>query len=129
MKPIQILKNNSVITDKCFEANYLGRLKGLLGVKKLEEGGGLLLPGTNSVHMWGMSISLDIVFIRRLDRTGKRFRITSIYPGVKPWKILPLWDLGSTDVLEFSVGFIRQTNLGVGDEIHVSTKGALSAEK
>jgi uncharacterized protein len=129
LRRIQILKNRSHFTDKCFVANhFLGRLKGLLGVKKLEDGGGLWIPACNSVHMWGMSIALDIVFLKRLDAPGQ-FRVTSIFSEVKPWKIIPLWDLRSTDVLELSVGFTRQTDLKVGDELHVSTEGDLSTEK
>lgn len=124
MKKIQIFKHTELLTDKTFEADrFLGRLKGLIGVKQLSQGEGLFIPHCNSVHMWGMSVRIDLLFLKKLNRNGL-YKITSIVPGVKPWKVVPLWDLNSTDVLEMSEGFIKSKGLRVGDEINVSIEGA-----
>ena len=126
---VQILKNRSLLADKVSVADRpWDRLKGLLGVTGLEKGGGLLIPACNSVHMWGMSIALDIVFLRRID--GKlpmdtRYRITSIRPRIKPWRIFPLGDLRATDTLELAAGFAAEGDLKVGQELDVSIKGGI----
>ncbi|MBI3893786.1 MAG: DUF192 domain-containing protein [Candidatus Wallbacteria bacterium] len=56
---------------------FLSRLKGLLFRWKLEPGEALILTPCNSVHMFGMLFSLDVVFCdatKRVVRVVRRLR-------------------------------------------------------
>jgi uncharacterized membrane protein (UPF0127 family) len=59
----------------------LARLLGLAGLRELPPRVGLLLPGTRSVHTFGMRVPLDLVW---LNREG---RIVRIDRGVPPWRV------------------------------------------
>lgn len=50
----------------------LARLLGLAGLRALPPAVGLLLPGTRSVHTFGMRFALDLVW---LDREGRVVRV------------------------------------------------------
>jgi uncharacterized membrane protein (UPF0127 family) len=57
----------------------LARLLGLAGLRALPPGSGLLLPGTRSVHTFGMRFALDLVW---LDRAGRIVRVDrAVQPG------------------------------------------------
>ena len=63
---IQNLTRGSELADAARHARTLWtRLRGLLGTKALAEGAGLVIEPCNSVHMWGMSYPLDVVFASR----------------------------------------------------------------
>jgi uncharacterized membrane protein (UPF0127 family) len=59
----------------------LARLLGLAGLRALPPGVGLLLPGTRSIHTFGMRFALDLVW---LDREG---RVVRVDRGVPPWRM------------------------------------------
>src|SRR4051812_27897849 len=89
------LKNQSVIADKCFVANrFFARFKGLIGTSRLGPGEGMLLSPCNDIHMWFMSIPLDVVFVRKSagEDSSKNWEVCSAHENVQPWKILPLRD-------------------------------------
>ena len=83
----------------------------------MDQGEGLLIPKCTSVHTWGMRIPIDIVFLKRGQRS---FVVTSLHSKVQPWKVLPITDLSSTDVLELPSGRVQQCNLQIGEEICIS---------
>jgi uncharacterized membrane protein (UPF0127 family) len=59
----------------------LARLLGLAGLRTLPPTAGLLLPGTRSVHTFGMRFALDLVW---LDGEG---RVVRIDRDVRPWRV------------------------------------------
>jgi uncharacterized membrane protein (UPF0127 family) len=59
----------------------IARLLGLVGLRALPPGAGLLLPRTRSVHTLGMRFALDLVW---LDGDG---RVVRIDRGVPPWRV------------------------------------------
>ncbi|HEV7773264.1 MAG TPA: DUF192 domain-containing protein [Conexibacter sp.] len=59
----------------------LARLLGLAGLRTLPPATGLVLPGTRSIHTFGMRFALDLVW---LDGEG---RVARVDRGVRPWRI------------------------------------------
>jgi uncharacterized membrane protein (UPF0127 family) len=111
---VQILKTQRVIADKCLvRVRYFDRLRGLIGTKVLEPGMGMYFPNCNSIHMWFMSIPIDVVFLRQ----GK---VCSVHENVKPWRMLPLRNGKASETLELANGTIRRCGLQPGDEVEMS---------
>ena len=65
-------------------SSFVARLVGLIGRSGLEPGTGLLLEGTNSVHMFFMGFPIDVLF---LDRDGRVRRLVS---NLRPWRVSPI---------------------------------------
>ena len=88
------------------------RRKGLLGRESLEPGEGLYLVPCQWIHMFGMKIPLDIVF---LHRNG---HILHVHHGLKPNRLSRLvWR--ADGVLELPAGTLQSTATEVGDHIEL----------
>ncbi len=86
------------------------RLKGLLGRERLDPGEGLLLRPCRAVHMLGMRLTLDVVF---LDPSG---RAVALYPGLGPGA-RTRWHRAARDALELPAGTLAGTGTREGDTI------------
>jgi uncharacterized protein len=118
---IQSLKNQALIADKCLVAeSFLQRLKGLIGTTRLDAGQGILFPRCNDIHMWFMSIPIDVVFLRggepRMEG-GTTWRVSAVRPGVRPWRVLPVVDRKASQTLELPAGTIERHGIREGDEL------------
>lgn len=121
---VQSLKNQSLIADKCFVADrFLTRLQGLIGSSRLEPGEGLLIAPCNDIHMWFMSMPIDVVFVKPLATSPKTHAthvVCSAFENVRPWKALPLRDGRASETLELPVGTIGRCEITAGDELCIS---------
>ena len=112
------LKDQTIIADKCHVAEcFFERFKGLIGRTGLEPGQAMMFPRCNSIHMWFMSLTIDVVFLRA---QGTAWRISSLHENVRPWKPLPLTDWRANATIELPAGTIRQAGLAPGDELCIS---------
>ena len=117
---VQSLINQQVIADKCYVAErFFARLRGLIGTRDFVPGEGMLFPRCNNIHMWFMSIPIDVVFLKRGDQ-GQTLSVTSAHAGVRPWRVLPLFDVRASDTLELPAGTIKRCNIHAGDQICLS---------
>ena len=98
--------------------SYMTRLKGLMGRTEFKSGEGILFPRCNSVHMWMMKISIDVVF---LSKKRDEWKIVGIYSRVKPWKLLPVTCLKANDTLELPAGTIAKFNLKKGETLCIAS--------
>jgi len=99
-----------------FADTFFSRLKGLIGVKKFELGEGLLFPRCNDIHMWMMSIPIDVVFLKAAQKTEpKEWIVLSVHPQLKPWKLLPVSNFKADDVLELPAGLANSISLKSGE--------------
>ena len=113
---VQSLKNQAVIADKCNVAeSFFTRLRGLIGTRSLATGQGVFFPRNNSIHMWFMSIPIDVIFVKRLSENT--VRVTSVHENLRPWKWLPVMDGKATDTLELPVGTIARLRIDEGDQL------------
>jgi uncharacterized membrane protein (UPF0127 family) len=94
---------------------FFDRLRGLIGRKEFRPGEAMLFPACNDIHMWFMSIPIDVVFVRPV-REGV-YRITSTRANARPWRPLPLRDSKASETLELPLGTIERCGLSEGDEL------------
>jgi uncharacterized membrane protein (UPF0127 family) len=87
----------------------LSRMRGLLGRSELEEGEGLLLRPTNSVHMFFMRFPIDVVF---LDR---ELAVRKIVERLRPWRMAGC--RGARAALELPAGTAGRTGITVGERL------------
>ena len=107
------LTRDTVLAESAEVADtFPTRFMGLMGRRELEPGGGLVLTGTGSVHMFFMSIALDIVFLSRGGRVLRAIK------DLRPWHVSPIV-FGATTTLELPVGTIAATGTREGDAIAV----------
>ena len=108
------LTRQSLIADKVFAAkSFWERTRGLIGRPPLKPGEGLLLPGCMGIHMFGMSYSLDVIY---LDRNNE---VIAALENIKPNSFGPI-KFNSCAVLEFPVGTIAKSKTQEGDQLVIN---------
>jgi len=122
LKTVFLFNNKSLIADRCVVGDsFMVRLRGLIGKKNLDTREALWLPRCSSIHMWFMKIPIDVIFLKKIKNKNSEnkiyFKISSLRSDVKPWKILPLQDLFSSDVIELKAGQINKLNIKKGDTL------------
>lgn len=107
-------KGNLVVASCAERADtFASRFKGLLGRDGLEEGGGLHIEPCNSIHMFFMKFSIDVVF---LDDDSRVVRAIS---AIKPWRVTRVYSK-ATSVLELPVGAIARSQVAPGDVLRAT---------
>lgn len=91
--------------------SFLDRLRGLMFVPALPEGGGLLLEPESSIHTFFMRFPLDVVY---LDRTYCVVRLAHQMP---PSRLGPIYTKGCHAILELPPGVLVASTTQVGDEL------------
>ena len=100
----QVLFSNGMRTKNAWD-----RAKGLLGFPQLRSNECLWLEPCNSVHMFGMRQSLDIVY---LAGDGQVLKVVN---GLKPWRVSLC--LGASSVLEVRAGMCLELGVLPGSYI------------
>jgi uncharacterized membrane protein (UPF0127 family) len=93
--------------------SYLKRLKGLIGVRKLIPGEGLLIIPCKDIHTHFMSIPIDVLYVDANNR------VVGIDPEMK------IWQFGrrrskARFVIELPSGTVARTGSMIGDELIVA---------
>ncbi|WP_299570144.1 DUF192 domain-containing protein [uncultured Shewanella sp.] len=83
------------------------RMRGLLGSKPLSMQQGLLIIPCNSVHTFGMSYSIDVVYL------NKKNQVVKIIEALKPTRISGC--LTASKVLEIAAGSAEKNMIRKGD--------------
>jgi uncharacterized protein len=97
--------DGATVCERCALAdNSWTRLKGLL-----EDGEGLLIRPTGSIHMFFMRFPIDAIF---LDR---ELRILKVVPDLKPWRMAAR--RGAKQVLEIAAGEAERRGLEPGTQL------------
>lgn len=94
--------------------NSWTRLKGLIGVRHLPEGDGILIMPCRGVHCMFMSIPIDVLYVNKQDQ------IVAIDEAMKPWAVGKI-RRKSRYVLELPAGTVARTGTAVGDQLVVTT--------
>lgn len=92
--------------------DFLGRLRGLMGRARLDDGEGLWLKPCSSIHMMFMRFSIDVLWLDPEDR------VVAISAGVRPW-IGMAWCSGAASALELRAGEAARRDVHVGDKLQV----------
>jgi uncharacterized membrane protein (UPF0127 family) len=101
-------RNTLLATKAQLASTFVSRFFGLMGQKGVEEGGGLLLTRSSSIHSFFMRFRFDAVFIDREDRVVK------IVPAMRQWWVA-FGGRGARDVLELPAGVAAATGTQRGD--------------
>jgi uncharacterized membrane protein (UPF0127 family) len=97
-----------VVCERCEVADrYFARMRGLLGRKSLEPGGGMLLTPEKSVHMFFMRFPIDVVF---LDRDHK---VVGVRHELRPWQMAGA--RGAHAALELPAGSASASGISEGE--------------
>jgi uncharacterized membrane protein (UPF0127 family) len=91
-------------------SSFVSRFLGLMGRKRLDEGSGLLITGSASIHSFFMRFRFDAVFIDRDDRVVK------IVPAMRQWWVA-FGGRGAKHVIELPAGVAAVTGTVAGDQI------------
>ena len=95
-------------THAWLASSFAARLFGLMGRRGVDEGGGLLLTRSTSIHSFFMRFRFDAVFINREDRVVK------VVPAMRQWWVA-FGGRGAKDVLELPAGVAAATKTQPGD--------------
>ena len=111
---VENITKKIMLADNCKVADrFISRFIGLMGKQILHKSSGLLIVPCNSVHMFFMKFSLDIIFI------DSKNTIIHLIDNLKPWRVSPLIP-GSRSVLELPSGTIERTKTSIGDKLRFS---------
>ena len=87
---------------------YGSRMRGLLNVRELETGLGLLIPRCNAIHTFFMRMCIDVVFV---DGT---WHVIRLFPAATPFRIF--WGgWKAKSVIELPTGTIQRSGTQLGD--------------
>lgn len=93
-------------------ANSWTRLRGLIGVRELADGEGLLIKPCHGVHCMFMSIPIDVVYVDRSER------VVAVDKAMKPWAIGKIYRQSSF-VVELPAGAIDASGTEPGDQLKI----------
>lgn len=108
-----VTRNVSLVSKGRVAKNFWTRLRGLVGVKQLAAGDGLLIQPCNQIHCMFMSIPIDVIYI------GSDQRVLAVDHNMRPWAIGRLVR-GAKRVLELPAGTAAATGTTVGDLLEIT---------
>jgi len=108
---VRDVNRNTILAAGCDTADtFRTRLAGLMGRKSLEDGCGVLITPSNSIHMFFMRFPIDVLF---LDRDNV---VVHIIEGIKPWRVSKIISKAYS-VLELPYGSVRSSSTETGDRL------------
>lgn len=109
---LNVTQNKPIVKNVAEAKSFVARIRGLIGRPSIEDNETLWFDNCTSIHTCFMSFPIDVVFVDR------NFKVKALYEEVKPWRLtLPVW--GAQSVFELKAGKIKETQLKVGDQLHV----------
>jgi uncharacterized protein len=104
--------DGTIACERCRLADTApARLRGLLGRTGLDEGEGLLIRPSNSVHMFFMRFAIDVVF---LDRDLVVHKVVEM---LRPWRLAGC--RGARVALELPAGAAGRRGITVGERLTI----------
>jgi uncharacterized protein len=107
----RIIAESVVVAD-----TFRSRLRGALGYRRLDEGEGVVLRPSFSIHTWFMRFPIDVVFVDA-DQV-----VIKISESVKPFRTAAA--RGAREVVELPAGECARRGLSVGDRIAWAPRAA-----
>lgn len=113
MLRIKNITRNVMLIDRGRVANNIWtRLRGLMGVRHLEPGQGLLISPCNSVHTHFMHIPIDVLYVNAQDQ------VVDIDAQMPTWRFGRL-RRGVRYVVELPSGAAAQAGCAIGDQLQI----------
>lgn len=92
--------------------NFWTRLRGLMGVRQLTPGQGLLIDPCNNVHTHFMRIPIDVLYVNEKDQ------VVAIDAQMPTWRF-GRFHRGACRVIELPSGTVTRTTCAVGDQLRI----------
>ena len=87
-------------------------MKGLLGREALLEGEALVITRCNSIHMFFMRFSIDVVFV------DVKWQVVGLVRGIRPFALSPIfWK--AVAAIELPAGSIDRQGLALGQHLQL----------
>lgn len=109
--------NGELVTARLVRADRMWpRMRGLLGRGALAPSEGLWITPCNSIHMFFMRCTIDVVFI------DEQLQVVRVHEDVKPWT-MARGGKHAHSVLELPPGTAAFYNIRVGDKLTIAGMG------
>lgn len=105
-----ITKQNIIAENGNITSGFYDRFKGLMGKKEIKHDEALIIKPCNSIHMFFMKFSIDVIFIDKNDR------VCEMIKNIKPWKVSKIIKEAKY-VIELKSDKINNHNIEIGDLI------------
>jgi hypothetical protein len=91
---------------------FFGRLRGLLGRRKMRKGEALVIDPCSSIHTVGMRFTIDAIFL------DKKRRVIGLCKSIKPFRFTRVY-WNAKYVVELPDSSIERSGTDIGDEISI----------
>ncbi len=108
-----LTQNTTLVEEGRAATNFLTKLRGLMGVRHLPAGTGLLIADCNSVHTHFMRIPIDVLYI------DEQHRVVDMDLEMASWRIGRTRN-GAKAVIEVPSGTATRTHCSIGDQLLIS---------
>jgi uncharacterized membrane protein (UPF0127 family) len=82
MKVNNISRSSELISTGRMANNPWTRLRGLIGVRNLPEGQGIVIEPCHGVHCMFMSIPIDVIYV------NKQHQVVALDKAMQPWQLV-----------------------------------------
>ena len=110
MKIVNTTRNTILADNIQIADNMFSRCKGLLGQKFLEKGSALIIRPCNSIHMFFMRFSIDVIFL------DKHSKVVGLVKNIRPFRLSPLF-FYACQAIELPAGTIDVSSTELTDTI------------
>lgn len=108
---VRNVTRGSVLADRArLASSFIDRFLGLMMRAGIQEGGGLLLTRSSSIHSFWMRFRFDAVFVDADNR------VTKVVPSMRQWWIA-FGGRGAKDVIELPAGAAAASGTVPGDQL------------
>ena len=114
---ISLHVDGGLIANARVAASWWPRLRGLLGVRRYEHPAGLLIPRCSSVHSFGMSMTIDVLYL------DDGFEVVKAVAMFKPWRI-SFGGRGAKQTLELPAGTIERSQIERGQRLEARSSSS-----
>jgi len=110
-----LTRKTTLVEQGRVATNFFTKFRGLMGVRHLPPGDGILIAGCNSVHTHFMRIPIDVLYI------DENNCVVDIDPSMATWRI-GRTRKGAAAVVEVPSGTTARTHSAIGDQLLISVE-------
>lgn len=110
-----LTRSTTLVAQGRVADNFVTKFRGLMGVRHLPQGDGLLITGCNSVHTHFMRIPIDVLYV------DEEHKVVDVVPEMATWRIGRARK-GATAVIEMPGGTAMRAQCAVGDQLLISVQ-------
>lgn len=107
-----LTRQTTVATEVHWARSATERTRGLLDWAEIGDGQALVISPCNSVHMFGMRFSIDVLFV---DKGG---RVVRAIEGLRPWRLTRIY-FRARQTIELPLGAIATSRTTAGDQLDI----------